>query len=221
MFIALLVLSFLLSALANDDMKVILISGCSSGIGKSIAIKFADNLQFKVWATMRNIEKWDYPAQSNLIVAEMDVTSDESVNRLVERIIDVDGKIDIVVNNAGYGLAGYLESVEIEEAKNLFDVNVWGVVRLLHATLPHMRRRRSGHVINISSTSGVRGIPGFEIYTGSKFALEGITDSLRYSLYQYNIAITNVNAGPVKTSFTDRFGFFFNNLIQFVKYFKC
>lgn len=88
----------------------------------------------------------------------------------------------------------------------LFDVNVWGVVRVLHAVLPFMRRQRWGFVINISSTSGIRGIPCMEYYTASKFALEGLTDSMRYSLAPYNISVTNLNAGPVRTSFTNRFG---------------
>lgn len=114
--------------------------------------------------------------------------------------------MDVVVNNAGYGIAGTLEMVDVDDAKKLFDVNVWGAVRVLQAFLPSMRAARSGHVINLSSTSGLRGIPAFEYYTGSKFALEGIMDSLRYSLHPFNIAITNLNAGPVVTSFTDRFG---------------
>lgn len=136
----------------------------------------------------------------------MDVTSDESVTTLVDRIIAEEGRIDVVINNAGYGMAGCLEVVTIEEAKEVFDVNVWGVVRVLQAVLPHMRKQKSGHAIQISSTSGIRGAPCFEIYTGSKFALEGITDSMRYSLAAFNVSVTNINAGPVKTSFTDRFG---------------
>jgi short-subunit dehydrogenase len=96
--------------------------------------------------------------------------------------------------------------VKIEEAKDLFDVNVFGPVRVLQAVLPGMRKTRSGHIINLSSTSGMRGIPCFEFYTGSKFALEGIMDSLRYTLLAYNISVTNLNAGPVRTAFTDRFG---------------
>ena len=185
---------------------VVLVTGSSTGIGKSTALEFAADDRFKVWATMRSTSKWDSPAKSNLVVAEMDVTSDESVSAVVDRIIGEEGRIDVVVNNAGYGMAGCLEVVTIEEAKDVFDVNVWGVVRVLQAVLPHMRRQKSGHAIQISSTSGIRGAPCFEIYTGSKFALEGITDSMRYSLSAFNVSVTNINAGPVKTSFTDRFG---------------
>ncbi len=185
---------------------VVLVTGCSSGIGKSTAIEFAKDTKFNVWATMRSMEKWDVDAKDNLKTATMDVTSEESIAAVVSRIIEEEGRIDVVVNNAGYGLAGALELVSIEEAKNLFEVNVWGVVRVLQAVLPHMRRKLTGHVINISSTSGIRGIPCMEYYTGSKFALEGLMDSMRYSLAPYNISVTNVNAGPVRTAFIDRYG---------------
>jgi NAD(P)-dependent dehydrogenase (short-subunit alcohol dehydrogenase family) len=180
---------------------IVLVTGSSSGIGKSTALEFAADEKFKVWATMRSAMSWDEPTQSNLVVAEMDVTSDESVESTVARIIAEDGHIDIVVNNAGYGMAGCLEVVTIEEAKKVFDVNVWGVVRVLQAVLPHMRAQKSGHAIQISSTSGIRGIPCMEYYTGSKFALEGITDSMRYSLAPFNISVTNI-----KTAFTEKFG---------------
>eukprot|EP01034_Spumella_vulgaris_P027337 gene27337-34040_t len=155
---------------------------------------------------MRSVEKWGEDEKLNIRVEAMDVTSDDSVSSLVEKVIKEDGTIDIVVNNAGFGLAGALEVVKIEEAKSLFEVNVWGVVRVLQAVLPHMRRRRTGHVINISSTTGIRGIPCLEFYTGSKFALEGIMDSMRYSMAAYNISVTNVNPGPVRTSFASRYG---------------
>jgi NAD(P)-dependent dehydrogenase (short-subunit alcohol dehydrogenase family) len=185
---------------------VVLVTGSSSGIGKSTALEFARDKKFKVWASMRSTTNWDVLEMDNLVTAEMDVTSDESVQSLIDRIIAEEGRIDVLINNAGYGMAGCLESVGIDEAKKVFDVNVWGVVRVLQAVLPHMRRQRTGHAIQISSTSGIRGIPCMEIYTGSKFALEGITDSMRYSLAPFNISVTNVNAGPVKTAFTEKFG---------------
>lgn len=155
---------------------------------------------------MRSIEKWTEEPIANLEVASLDVTDDQSVETFVRRVVEVDGRIDILINNAGYGMAGTIEAVTIEEAKSVFDVNVWGVVRMLQAVLPHMRKQKTGHIINISSTSGIRGIPCMEIYTGSKFALEGISDSMRYSLAPFNISVTNLNAGPVRTAFTDRFG---------------
>jgi NAD(P)-dependent dehydrogenase (short-subunit alcohol dehydrogenase family) len=192
----------------NDNSNiVILITGCSTGIGKSAAEAFSADPSFTVWATMRDTSKSTLPTdRPNLKITELDVSREDSVQAAVDHIIQEDKHIDIVINNAGYGIAGSLEMVKLDEAMEVFNVNVWGVVRVLQAVLPHMRKQRNGYIINISSTSGIRGIPCFEFYTGSKFALEGITDSMRYSLFAYNISVTNVNAGPVKTAFVNRFG---------------
>jgi NADP-dependent 3-hydroxy acid dehydrogenase YdfG len=186
---------------------VIVITGCSSGIGFTTALTLSENPQFKVWATMRDISKSTLPTDRiNLKIATMDVTDEESIQIAIQQILVEDGGIDVLINNAGYGLAGALETAYIAEAQALFDVNFWGVVRVTQAVLPIMRTRRWGYIINISSTSGIRGIPCMEYYTASKFALEGLMDSMRYSLSVFNISITNLNAGPVKTSFTERFG---------------
>ena len=127
---------------------VVLITGCSSGIGKSTAIEFSKSDKYIVWATMRSTSVWDVPARDNLRTAVMDVTSEDSINSVVQNIIETDGKIDIVVNNAGYGVVGTVESVKLSEAKvsvsffcpldpeilqDVFDVNFWGVVRVLQA----------------------------------------------------------------------------------------
>ena len=138
----------------EQDM-IVLVTGSSSGIGKAIAVAFASESGFKVYATMRNPEKWDQPKKDNLVISAMDVTSEDSVNAAVNLVEKMEGRgIDIVVNNAGYGIIGTLETVEVSEAKDLFDVNVWGAVRVLQAVLPGMRKRKKGQVINISSTSG-------------------------------------------------------------------
>lgn len=210
-FVVLLVLGYtvmVVKGLATaPNPTVVLITGCSSGIGQSAAVEFSKHSHYKVWATMRDIAKSKLPSDlPNLIVLPLDVTQEDSVGEAVAHILKEDGHIDLLVNNAGYGMAGCLETVSVEEAKSLFEVNVWGVVRLLQAVLPSMRKQRRGYIINISSTSGIRGIPCFEFYTGSKFALEGITDSMRYSLTPFNISVTNINAGPVRTSFSQRFG---------------
>lgn len=132
-----------------EKKTTVLITGASAGIGKSSAIEFAKNEKYRVYATMRNVEDWDLPVQDNIVILSMDVTSDDSVNKAVDKMIELEGHIDIVVNNAGYAVIGCLETVSIEEAKAEFDVNVWGVVRVLHAVLPHMRHQRKGHVINL------------------------------------------------------------------------
>lgn len=130
----------------------VLITGASTGIGKSTALEFAKNDKYRVYATMRDPSVWDLPAQDNIVVSSMDVTSDDSVQRAVGAMIDAEGHIDIVVNNAGYAVVGCLEAVTIEEAKAEFEVNVWGVVRVLQAVLPHMRAARRGHIINLRYT---------------------------------------------------------------------
>ena len=209
MVLSLLFLAPLYECARASNNVVVLITGCSSGIGEALALAFADynyDASFNVYATMRDINKWNHQPKDNIHLLPMDVTDSNTIDVAVNKIIEKEGKIDIVINNAGYGLSGCLEGVTIEEGKDLFDVNVWGVVRVLHEVLPHMRKRKWGHIINISSTSGVRGIPCLEYYTASKFALEGLTDSMRYSLASYNISITNINAGPIKTKFTERFG---------------
>ena len=200
---------FLSYVRCDSSSTVIVVTGSSTGIGKAIALDFAKlGSDYKIYATMRNPSKADSSLLelNNIEIMEMDVSSDDSVNGAIHSIINREGHIDILVNNAGYGLAGSVETCTIDEAKSLFDINVFGIVRVLQAVLPYMRKLKNGHIINISSTSGIRGIAGMDYYTGSKFALEGITDSLRYTLGPFNIAITNINAGPVKTAFMERFG---------------
>lgn len=196
---------FGLNAPQKDNGYVtVLVTGASSGIGKSVVMEFAKSPKYRVWATMRSLSSWTEPRTDNIELAAMDVTSDSSVAATVAAMIQKEGRIDIVVNNAGYGIVGCLEAVSIEAAKDLFEVNVWGAVRVLQAVLPHMRKQKSGHIIAVSSIAGMRGIPAYEFYTGSKFALEGIMDSMRYTLYPYNIHVTNVSPGPVKTGFLNR-----------------
>ena len=196
------------SDLEGQEPVIVLVTGSSTGIGKSTALAFSENPRFKVYATMRDISKWNGPVnQENLIVTALDVSSEQSVNAAVAELESKEGRgVSIVINNAGYGMVGYLESVDVDQAKEVFDVNVFGAVRVLQACLPSMRKSGGGYIINVSSLSGIRGIPCFEFYTGSKFALEGIMDSLRYTLASFNIGITNVNPGPVRTAFGDRLG---------------
>jgi short-subunit dehydrogenase len=202
----------------KEEKIIVVVTGSSTGIGRDTAIEFAKSSRFRVYATMRDPRKARFTPETlsesqsqanldNIIVKQMDVTSDQSVERCIGDILrEESGRIDILVNNAGYGLAGCLEHVTITEAQKLFDVNVWGAVRAMQAILPSMRKRMRGHVINVSSTSGIRGIPCMEYYSGSKFALEGIADSMRYSMSAYNISVTMVNPGPVRTKFTETFG---------------
>jgi NADP-dependent 3-hydroxy acid dehydrogenase YdfG len=154
----------------DEEKIVILISGCSSGIGAAAAEAFAkETPKYRVWASMRNTTQWKGDKFENLELIEMDVKDTESVENAVNHVINCEGKIDVIINNAGYGIAGFLETVSIAEAQKLFDTNVWGPVRVLQAVLPHMRSRRKGYVINTSSTSGIRGVPCMDYYTGTVY----------------------------------------------------
>ncbi|XP_015765739.1 PREDICTED: retinol dehydrogenase 8-like isoform X3 [Acropora digitifera] len=189
--------------------KVVVISGCSSGIGLSTALHLAKDAEkrFKVYATMRNLSKkgqLEYEGEqylgNTLIVKQMDVSSDESVKEAVKEILETEGKIDVLFNNAGLGLGAVLESVPIDMAKALFEVNFFGALRLIQAVLPSMKARQSGHIINNSSHFGIVATPFSELYSASKFALEGLSEGLAPVLAHFNIRCSILEPGPVDTS---------------------
>jgi len=184
-------------------MKSILITGSSTGIGFQAAKHFA-NQGFTVWATMRNSEtKNTEAAQSlrdysdNIRVVELDVTSDDSVNAAAEKV----GTVDVLINNAGYGLGGAIETLATDQFKFQFDVNVTGVFRVTKAFLPAMREQGSGLIIMVSSIAGRLAGPGFGAYYASKWALEGLSESLRMELAPLGIDVSIVQPGPFATNF--------------------
>jgi len=188
--------------------QIVLISGCSSGIGLATAVHLAkdDEKRFKVYATMRNLAKKGQLEEEGkeyfgdtLIIKQMDVCSDESVNRAVRNVLDTEGRIDVLFSNAGIGAFSVLECTPTEKAQEAMDVNFFGTYRLIKAALPSMKARQSGHIINCASEGGIIGMPFFEIYTASKFAVEGLTESLAPMLRQFNIRCTLLEPGPVKT----------------------
>ncbi|MEK6909960.1 MAG: SDR family NAD(P)-dependent oxidoreductase, partial [Candidatus Aenigmatarchaeota archaeon] len=144
--------------------NVILITGCSSGIGLATAVLLAKN-NYKVYATMRDLsrkeklEEASKQSNANLEIKQLDVTDDISVRNAVKQIIEKEGRIDVLVNNAAYGLRGTIENVTISEVQQQFDTNVFGVIRVCQEVLPHMRKQNSGHVINISSVAAARSLP--------------------------------------------------------------
>ncbi|XP_068676711.1 retinol dehydrogenase 8-like [Montipora foliosa] len=189
--------------------QVVLISGCSSGIGLATAVYLAkdDEKRFKVYATMRNMAKKgqleDHGKEylgDTLIIKQMDVCSDESVNKAVKEIIDTEGKIDVLFNNAGVPLMSVFDCVSMDLAKETFEVNFFGTLRVIQAVLPTMKAKESGHIINNSSIFGVIGTPFFEIYCASKFAVEGLTESLVPTLRQFSIRCTLLEPGPVASA---------------------
>jgi NAD(P)-dependent dehydrogenase (short-subunit alcohol dehydrogenase family) len=178
--------------------KIVLITGCSSGIGRDLAQRLAQ-ASYTVVATARKEE-----ALEGLDVALMlplDVTQPESVKQAVERTIQQFGRIDVLVNNAGYALRGAVEEVPVDQAQKMFDANLFGVMRMIQAVVPHMRQQKSGRIINISSIVGKLVTPANGTYSATKFALEGLSDALRLELAPFGIQVVLVEPGSIKTQF--------------------
>jgi NAD(P)-dependent dehydrogenase (short-subunit alcohol dehydrogenase family) len=171
---------------ANDKdikEKVAVVTGSSSGIGLETALTLARK-GFLTYATMRNLAKSDNiksvadKDHLPIRIVQLDVTDDTSVNNAVQSIIKETGRIDILVNNAGYALSGGFEDLSLEEIKNQYDTNFYGIIRTTQAILPIMRKQRSGRIINISSGLGLFGFPGMSAYSSTKFAMEGLSESM-------------------------------------------
>lgn len=176
--------------------KVILITGGSSGIGKSVG-EFLHKKGFKVYGTSRNPENIK---NSAFPLVALDVRNVESIQNAISQIIQKEGKIDIVVNNAGVGITGPLEEIPISEIKNNFETNFFGPIEVMKAVLPHMRSQKSGLIINITSIAAYMGLPYRSIYSASKGALELITEALRMEVKDFGIHITNVAPGDFATN---------------------
>jgi len=183
--------------------RTVLITGCSSGIGRAAAYAFLDE-EWQVYATARNPADIETLDDAGCDIGTIDVTSDEDVNRVVDRIIEEEGRIDAVVNNAGYGQHGPLEDIDDDLLEKQFAVNVFGPHRLARAALPHMREREDGTIINVSSVAGRIAAPGMGPYSASKHAIEGYSDSLRRELDPFGVDVSVVQPGPVETAFRDR-----------------
>src|ERR1700744_1989643 len=178
--------------------KVILVTGASSGLGLATA-KALQAQGHTVYGTSRDAKKIkDVPFKP----LSMDVTDDASVNAAVDTIIKAQGHIDVLINNAGNGITGPLYNMPVDMAKKQFEVNFFGVVRVSSAVLPLMIERKSGLVINISSLAGLFGLPYQGLYSASKFAVEGYSESLRMELQNTGVKVTVVNPGDFKTDFT-------------------
>ena len=184
--------------------QVVLVTGVSSGIGRAIVERLSAG-GYRVYGTTRNLKHCSERAGDivGAEILEVDITQDKSVDKAVHYITGKEKGIDVLINNAGYGLAGPVEDTSIEEAQDLFDVNFFGVLRMIRAVVPIMRRRRSGLIINMSSIVGLMGIPFQALYCGSKYAIEGFSESLRMELKNFGIRVVMVEPGDVKTGFTD------------------
>lgn len=184
--------------------KTIFITGSSTGIGKAIALYFAEK-QWNVAATMRNpANEKELTKFPNVKLYQLDVTNTQSIDNAIEQSIKDFGKIDVLVNNAGYGLDGVFEAMNDEMIKTQFGTNVFGLMRVTRAIIPHFRKNKAGTIIQIASVGGRATFPLFSIYHSTKFAVEGFSESLQYELKPFNIKVKIIEPGAIKTDFYGR-----------------
>ncbi len=185
--------------MANKNMKkVVLITGASSGIGKETA-KLLSQSGLVVYGAARRLEKMQDLKDAGVHILPMDVTDEKSMVKGVQDILKAEKRIDVLVNNAGYGSYGSLEDVPLSEAKYQFEVNVFGMARLTQLVIPQMRSQKSGKIINISSIGGKLGEPHGAWYHATKFAVEGLSDSIRMELKQFGIQVIVIEPGAIIT----------------------
>ena len=188
--------------------NVALVTGCSSGIGLETAVALAREGHF-TFATMRNLKKAEtlekIVKDENLPISilELDVDNKESMDNAIEKIIEQKGRIDTLVNNAGWGMWGTVEDVSIDEFKEQFETNFFSIVRMIQKIAPIMRKQKSGSIVNVSSVAGRIGFPVSPAYISSKFALEGLSECLRFELSPFGINVITIEPGVIKTNFFD------------------
>jgi len=180
-------------------MKVILITGASSGIGKAIG-EFLHYKGFVVYGTSRNPERI---TNSIFPLLKLEVREVESIKHAIAEVVRISGRIDVVINNAGVGILGPLEEIPTEEIRNNFETNLFGPIEVMKAVLPKMREQRSGLIINITSIAGYMGLPYRAVYSASKGSLELVTEALRMEVKPFGIEITNVAPGEFATNIAD------------------
>ena len=196
------------SSLSSSNQKVAVVTGSSSGIGFETSLTLARS-GFLTYATMRNLGKGatikSVAAKEGLPihVVQLNVTEERSINDAIHSIKSDVGKIDVLVNNAGYGLNGAFEDLAMEEIKAQYETNLFGVIRVTQAVLPIMRKQKSGIIVNISSGAGRFGYPGGSAYVSTKFAIEGLSESMAYELEPFGIRVVLVEPGVIKTNFVN------------------
>jgi NAD(P)-dependent dehydrogenase (short-subunit alcohol dehydrogenase family) len=190
---------------SSDNQKVAIVTGSSTGIGYETSIALARG-GFITYATMRNLSKAEgiksvaTKESLRLHVTQLDVTDDLSVKNAVQSILYKEGRIDVLVNNAGYVLSGAFEDLAIDEIKAQYETNVFGLIRTTQAVLPIMRKQKSGIIVNISSGAGRFGYPGHSAYISTKFAVEGLSESVSYELEPFGIKVVIVEPGVIRTN---------------------
>ena len=188
--------------------KVALVTGSSSGMGFTTAVMLA-RAGIHTYASMRNLKKsktiTDLANKENLPlqVIQLDVNDDKSVKDAIAKIVTEKERIDVLVNNAGYGLFGSIEDVSIEEMKAQFETNFFGVMRVTQLVLPTMRKQKSGTIVNVSSVGGRISLPVLSAYNSTKFALEGLSESMSYELEPFGIKVVIIEPGVIRTNIMD------------------
>lgn len=178
--------------------RIVLVTGASSGIGRETALLLHGS-GYKVYGAARRTDRMADLAEKGITVLELDVTNEDSMKAAVSKINEIGGGVDILINNAGFGLYGVIEDVPIEDAKAQFEVNLFGLARMTQLVLPHMREQRWGKIVNISSIAGKMAAPLGGWYHSSKFAVEGLSDSLRNELRPFGIDVIIIEPGGIKT----------------------
>jgi len=186
--------------------KIALVTGSSSGIGFETSLGLARN-GFYTFASMRDVSKGnkikELAKKENLPIEiiELDVDKEDSIKNAIKSVVEKKQRIDVLVNNAGWGLWGSVEDVSIDEFKEQFETNFFSIIRMIHEVAPIMREQKSGHIINISSIAGRIGFPISPAYISSKFALEGLSESLRFELMPFGVNVIIIEPGMIKTNF--------------------
>ncbi|MGZ8890729.1 MAG: SDR family oxidoreductase [Nitrososphaeraceae archaeon] len=199
--------------------QVALITGCSSGIGYETSILLAKN-GFRTYATMRNTDKGDKLKEIaekeilDLKIIKLDVTDDYSIKNAINEIVQETNRIDVLVNNAGNNIAGAVEDLSIEEFKEQFETNFFGLIRVTKVVLPIMRKQNNGIIVNLSSIAGKMAIPLNSAYVSSKFAVEGFSESIRYELEDFGIKVILIEPGVIKSNFYENIKMSKNSLID-------
>lgn len=184
--------------------KVILITGASSGIGRETA-KLFQTKNWRVAATMRAPEKAeDLQRIADVECFRLDVTGTDSIKKAIEGALEKFGRIDAVVNNAGYAVVGSFESAAPEQIERQFQTNVFGLMNVTREILPYFRQEKRGFIVNVASVGGRMTFPLYSLYNSTKWAVEGFSESLQYELEQFNIRVKIIEPGPIKTDFYDR-----------------
>ncbi len=181
----------------NKSQKVVLITGGSSGIGKAVGV-YLTQKGYKVYGTTRNTS--NYPNFDAFPLLELDVTKAETIQSAIKELVDKEGRIDVLVNNAGVGITGPVEEIPDDEIVNHFQTNYFGAIKVIKGVLPQMRKQQSGLIINVTSIAGYMGLPFRGVYSASKAALEITTEALRMETKAFGVQITNLAPGDFATN---------------------